>query len=718
MTAALGDVLGGRYRLVELLGEGGMATIFRAKDAQLGRDVAIKVLRPEYGRDPDFVARFRQEAQAAASLNHPGIVGVFDYGADPDGPYIVMELVDGEDLATLLRRNGPLPPRQAARLVAEVARALDAAHQRGIVHRDVKPGNIMVTSDGRVKVTDFGIARAWADARLTLPGTTMGSVHYFSPEQALGEAATPSSDVYSLGIVLYELLTGRRPWEGDSAAAIAMARVRAPAPHVSDIRPSVPAALEAIDRRAMAADPASRYATAGAMAAALEAFLDEPARGATGPAAGVAHGAAAGAPVAGVAAGGPPLAAPGLGGSAAGIAGAAALGAGPAGTSVPGAGGLPVPGGAPGAAGAPGQGVPARVPAYPGPARPAYPPDAYAGGPGRPASAPPPRGPVTAGPIGPRGGEPYDPNADDGQDGGGTSPWVWIAGVLALVVFALVGFLLFRILTAGGGSAATPGASTVAVPSFIDKTLDDAQQTATDAGLKLNVSYVPRSDKPENTVVSQAPAAGIVVTVDSTVNIEVVSAAPLVPVPSLVGLTENQALILLARSQLTAGNVTQAYDPLVPAGSVIEQTQTADSKVPVDTPIDYVVSLGPEPTASPTPPATPTPTPPPTPAPTPPPTPAPTPPPTPTPTPPPTPTPTPTPPPTPTPVSVLKYVCLTATDAATQATGQGLVIQWQGGGTPAGTDFVSAQNPAEGASVAPNSTIILSTQVDKPASCP
>jgi serine/threonine-protein kinase len=284
-VAGLGDVLGGRYRLVELLGQGGMATIYRATDSQLGRDVAVKVLHPEYGRDPDFVARFRQEAHAAASLSHPGIVSVYDFGTDDAGPYLVMELVDGEDLAALLRRNGPLPPRQAARLVAEVARALDAAHDRGIVHRDVKPGNIMLTATGRVKVTDFGIARAWADAGLTLPGTTLGSVHYFSPEQALGEPATAASDVYSLGIVLYELLTGRRPWEGDSAASVAMARISAPPPRVSDVRPTVPPALEVIDRKGLARDAADRFASAGAMAEALEAFLEEGRLAAARPAA-------------------------------------------------------------------------------------------------------------------------------------------------------------------------------------------------------------------------------------------------------------------------------------------------------------------------------------------------------------------------------------------------------------------------------------------------
>ena len=205
-----------------------------------------------------------------------------------------MELVDGEDVATLLARNGPLPPRQAARLAAEVAHALAAAHARGIVHRDVKPGNILVSSDGRVKVADFGIARAWADARLTLPGVTLGSVHYFSPEQALGEQATEASDIYSLGVVLYELLTGRRPWEGDTPASVAMARVSAPAPLVSAVRPNVPPALEAIDRTALSPDPAARFASAGAMAAALESFLDASApRAAAGPTAAAAAGMAA-----------------------------------------------------------------------------------------------------------------------------------------------------------------------------------------------------------------------------------------------------------------------------------------------------------------------------------------------------------------------------------------------------------------------------------------
>jgi len=294
-VAEIGTILGGRYRLVELLGQGGMATIFRAHDNQLNRDVAVKLLRPEYGRDPDFGSRFRQEAQNAASLNHPNIVSVYDYGQDAAGPFIVMELVEGEDLATIIRRSGALPPRQAARIVAEAARALQAAHANGIVHRDVKPGNILISRIGTVKVTDFGIARAVAEAQMTLPGTTLGSVHYFSPEQARGEQATSASDIFSLGIVLYELLTGRRPWEGDSAAAVAMARLAGPVPDPTTVRAGIPPDLAAIDRRALATEPVDRWGSAANLAAALEAFLSGaaiPELGAIGGATTVGGGAA------------------------------------------------------------------------------------------------------------------------------------------------------------------------------------------------------------------------------------------------------------------------------------------------------------------------------------------------------------------------------------------------------------------------------------------
>ncbi|HEV8053659.1 MAG TPA: protein kinase, partial [Candidatus Limnocylindrales bacterium] len=260
--AEIGRVLGGRYRLVELLGQGGMATIYRAQDAQLGRDVAVKVLRAEYGTDEAFIARFRQEAQSAAALNHPNVVNVFDYGTDDVGPFIVMELVSGGDLAQVLRERGSLPPPAAARVAQQIAEALAASHARGLIHSDIKPSNVLLTGGGRVKVGDFGIAQAFSDSSLTVSGMTMGSVHYFSPEQARGERLTPASDVYALGLVLFEMLTGRRAWSGDTAAAVAMSRLSGGVPSPSAGRSDIPASLDALTRWALAPEAHARPSAA------------------------------------------------------------------------------------------------------------------------------------------------------------------------------------------------------------------------------------------------------------------------------------------------------------------------------------------------------------------------------------------------------------------------------------------------------------------------
>jgi tRNA A-37 threonylcarbamoyl transferase component Bud32 len=269
-------LLGGRYRLGPVIGRGGMATIYRATDVRQEREVAVKILRPEVATDPDLAHRFRREALAATVLRHPNIVACLDTGTDGDRAYLVMALVDGEDLAVRLRRGGRLAPRQAARIGLDVARALGVAHVRGIVHRDVKPGNILLAADGRAMVTDFGIARLAADAEAALPGTTLGSVHYFSPEQARGRTTTPASDIYGLGLVLFEALTGTRAWTGDTTDAIALARVGAPAPSARAVRPEVPAALEAVVRRALAPDPGDRYPNGTSMAAALEPIVNAP----------------------------------------------------------------------------------------------------------------------------------------------------------------------------------------------------------------------------------------------------------------------------------------------------------------------------------------------------------------------------------------------------------------------------------------------------------
>jgi len=291
----IGRLISGRYRLIAPLGEGGMATIWRAIDEQLDREVAVKLLRPQFGSDPGFAARFKQEARSAGGLSHPSIVSVYDYGTDgADGEqYIVMELIEGRDLSTILRERGALSVDDSVRVAIGVAGALEVAHRKGIVHRDVKPGNILITDTGDVKVTDFGIARAVSEASMTVTGTTLGSVHYFSPEQARGDEVTGASDVYALAIVLFEMLTGRRPFEGDSAAAVALKRLNEDAPTPTAIGHPVPAGLEAILMRALAREQAARYPDAGAFAEALRVWRRHP--DAARPIA--AAGAAAAAPV-------------------------------------------------------------------------------------------------------------------------------------------------------------------------------------------------------------------------------------------------------------------------------------------------------------------------------------------------------------------------------------------------------------------------------------
>src|SRR5204863_3181074 len=219
-------LLAGRYEIQRLLGHGGMAEVYLGTDRVLGRQVAVKVLGPQFARDATFVARFRREAQAAAALNHPNVVSVYDTGSDDGTHFIVMEYVRGKTLSDVIREDAPLLPERAAEIAQGVAQALAFAHKGGIIHRDVKPGNIMLTPTGDVKVMDFGIARATSSESLTQTATVLGTATYFSPEQAQGEPVDARSDVYSLGIVLYEMLTGRPPFNGDSAVTVAYKHVR------------------------------------------------------------------------------------------------------------------------------------------------------------------------------------------------------------------------------------------------------------------------------------------------------------------------------------------------------------------------------------------------------------------------------------------------------------------------------------------------------------
>jgi eukaryotic-like serine/threonine-protein kinase len=265
------QIFGDRYEVEGRIGAGGMAEVWRGHDRVLNRTVAIKTLLPQFARDASFVDRFRREAQAAARLNHPGIVSVYDSGTDGDTPYIVMHLIEGRTLADFLESGKTLPPMQAAKIAEEVAEALAAAHAQGVIHRDIKPANIMITRDGKVLVMDFGIARLISGPE-TAPQTSavMGTASYLSPEQAQGHSVDARTDIYSLGVVLYEMLTGRPPFTGDSPMAIAYKQVNATPEAPSSANPGVPPELDAVVMRALSKNPANRYQTGKEFADDLE----------------------------------------------------------------------------------------------------------------------------------------------------------------------------------------------------------------------------------------------------------------------------------------------------------------------------------------------------------------------------------------------------------------------------------------------------------------
>ncbi|MGZ4693695.1 MAG: Stk1 family PASTA domain-containing Ser/Thr kinase [Acidimicrobiales bacterium] len=290
-------VFNDRYELHRKLARGGMSDVYLARDLLLDRPVAVKVLFPEYAKDPTFVERFRREAQAAANLNHPNIVAIYDWGQQSGTYFIVMEYVEGRSLSEIIRTDGPLHPRRSAEITADVAAALGFAHRNGVVHRDVKPGNIIISPTGQVKVADFGIAQAITGGveqqNLTQAGAVMGTATYFSPEQAQGKPVHPRSDLYSLGCVLFEMLTSRPPFSGDSPVAIAMQHVQQAAPLPSASGVDVPPALEAIDVQLLAKDPGQRFASAEDLRADLRNYLEGLPVSALGSAAAIAAGIAA-----------------------------------------------------------------------------------------------------------------------------------------------------------------------------------------------------------------------------------------------------------------------------------------------------------------------------------------------------------------------------------------------------------------------------------------
>ncbi len=478
-----------RYQLTAHIARGGMADVYEGRDGLLGRRVAIKVLHSQFSSDDAFVKRFRREAQAAANLTHPNIVGIYDWGQLDSTYFIVMELVEGRSLREVLRSAGALLPRRAVEIAAEVSAALSVAHRAGLVHRDIKPGNILLAADGTVKVTDFGIARAWDDsAELTRTGAVMGTATYFSPEQAQGQPADERSDVYSLGVVIYEMLTGQPPFKGESPVAVAYQHVSSEVAAPSVLNSDVPPGLDAIVLRSLDKDPAERYQTAEDLRKDLWRVLrGESPSAATPPAPVVADGSAT-----------------------------------------------------------------RMIPVTP------------------PATVPP-------------------QEAYRELEEAPASNMAFVVGTFALLAtLAVLVFLLFRFLSGPNDT------EQVQVPNVIGLTQEEAIRQITTANL-VPIPVAEESETvAEGRVIRTEPEANALVDRGSDVRIVVAGAVQQFAVPRLDGLNVEDALALINTQGFTLGNITEDPNSDEEPGTVISQNPTAGTQAPPDTPIDLVVSAGPE----------------------------------------------------------------------------------------------------------------------------
>ncbi|KMY23194.1 serine/threonine protein kinase [Actinobaculum suis] len=550
-------VLGSRYEVGDLIGRGGMAEVHRGYDTRLSRTVAIKILRADLAQDATFLARFRREAQSAAALNHPSIVSVYDTGEESvvsatgqrvPLPYIVMELVKGRTVASLLEGGDPVPIGEAVQIVVGVLAALEYSHREGIIHRDIKPGNIMLTTDGKVKVMDFGIARAIADSAATMTQTNsvVGTAQYLSPEQARGEVVDARSDLYSTGCVLYELLTGRPPFVGDSAVAVAYQHVSETPQPASQIAPDIPDAIDRVIMKALAKNREERYQTAAEFRNDLLA-----------------------------AARGEGVSAPAVGSWAAGAAGAAAGLAAGAATQAYGA-----------QAGAPTQAYGAPTQAYGAQTAQQYAGAGPYGAAGYPTNQQLTQNTATQAAVG---------GKEEEESPAKKSRWaIWLAVVLLVVAAAVGAWLIW------GNKSPEPEptptatqAQLVSVPDLAGMTESQAKREVENAGLVFKRGTDQASDSiAKGEFVSADPAVGARVEAGSTVTVRFSSGPSAVTVPDVTGMTFEQARSALENANLSIGDQQQVNDPSTAKDRIVATVPASGERVSPNTQVTVHISTG------------------------------------------------------------------------------------------------------------------------------